>query len=130
MNKICTNCDETKPKSSFYRDTSKKDHLASWCKKCSLIGQKTRRIQFKQQVINAYGNQCVCCRETRFEFLTFEHKNRDGAIHRKEIGGGTNMIRWIIKNNFPSSIEILCWNCNCAKGCFGYCPHSKLDNSI
>lgn len=32
--------------------------------------------------------------------------------------------RWIKKNGFPDSVQVLCWNCNCAKGIYGYCPHS------
>ena len=30
-----------------------------------------------------------------------------------------------IKNNFPKGFQILCHNCNIAKGHYGKCPHEK-----
>ncbi len=38
--------------------------------------------------------------------------------------------QWLITNNFPKGFQILCWNCNYAKGVFGECPHKiKLKKS-
>ena len=53
--------------------------------------------------------------------------NNDGAKHRKEIGhGGSLMYSWLIKNNFPPGFQLLCMNCNFAKGIHGgICPHTK-----
>ena len=33
--------------------------------------------------------------------------------------------QWIKKNNFPKGFQILCHNCNVAKGIYGECPHEK-----
>ena len=33
--------------------------------------------------------------------------------------------KWIIENNFPKGFQILCHNCNVAKGLYGECPHEK-----
>ena len=32
---------------------------------------------------------------------------------------------WMIKNNFPKGFQVLCHNCNLAKGFYGKCPHEK-----
>jgi len=80
-----------------------------------------RRLKLK--IIEEYGGKCVCCGENRFEFLTIDHINGDGKQHRKELGA--NMLyNWLKKNNFPKdNFQLLCMNCNFAKGHFGKCPH-------
>lgn len=81
----------------------------------------------KRIVFEHYGGtppKCSCCNESIFDFLTLDHKNGGGTKHRKEIGA-SNMLRYIIKNNFPEEFEILCYNCNCSKA-FNHskiCPH-------
>jgi len=82
----------------------------------------------KVKIIEAYGSKCVCCGETLLEFLTIDHINNDGAADRKENkhGSGGKLYRWLIQNNFPKEgYQLLCYNCNCSKGFFGYCPHNK-----
>ena len=38
------------------------------------------------------------------------------------------MYRWLKKHGFPKEgFQLLCYNCNCAKGFFGKCPHKKQD---
>ena len=42
--------------------------------------------------------------------------------------GGANLMHWIIVNNFPTGFQILCHNCNFAKGIVrnnNKCPHQK-----
>jgi hypothetical protein len=87
-----------------------------------------RRHLLKQkiEVINAYGGHCVCCGESRIEFLSLDHIFNDGAQHRKEISKNTGQTfyRWLRKNGFPKGrLQVLCHNCNSAKGYYGYCPH-------
>lgn len=76
------------------------------------------------KVMDGYGGpHCNCCGETRVAFLQVDHINNDGAKHRKEVCSG-EFYRWIIKNNFPKDLQILCANCNWGKyrnG--GVCPH-------
>jgi 5-methylcytosine-specific restriction endonuclease McrA len=76
-------------------------------------------------VLEHYGNKCACCGETRKEFLSIDHINNDGNKQRIIAGGGGFTFQcWIVKNNFPDDLQILCHNCNLAKGFYGYCPHS------
>ena len=86
---------------------------------------KTRKESLKQEIYNHYGQQCSCCKEKRIEFLCIDHINGGGNKHRKEIGCHINLYRWIVKNNFPDILRILCFNCNQARGFYGYCPHEK-----
>jgi len=84
----------------------------------------THRRDIRLKLINYYGSKCNCCGETEEKFLTIDHINNDGGIHRKKRGRcSTQMYRWIIKNNYPTSLQILCWNCNSAKQYHGICPH-------
>jgi len=79
----------------------------------------------KDGVIAAYGGKCVCCGETIRQFLTIDHKNGGGTKHREEMFGGatTGLYRWLKKHNYPPEYQVLCFNCNCAKGFHGECPH-------
>ncbi len=98
--------------------------------KKEIIREQQRIYDFsvKQKIIEAYGGKCTCCGETTLEFLTIDHINNDGAEDRRQNGkkSGGKLYRWLIKNNFPKEdYQLLCYNCNCAKGFFGYCPHDK-----
>lgn len=91
------------------------------------------RWKLKQEVLSAYGNQCTCCGESRFEFLTLDHVNNDGADHRRAIAkklgrvaSGHVLYYWAKTHGYPSMLQVLCWNCNCAKHYFGSCPHKSL----
>lgn len=72
---------------------------------------------------------CSCCGETHEEFLCIDHigDRGVGAEHRKRVGiaPGTATYRWLEKNNYPDGFRVLCHNCNCARGFYGYCPHEK-----
>lgn len=81
----------------------------------------------RKKIIEKYGSKCVCCGESQYEFLNIDHKNNDGAIHRKKMGGSSKIISWIIKNNYPDDFQILCFNCNLAKSIYGQCPHKKIN---
>ena len=38
---------------------------------------------------------------------------------------GHPLNQWLVTNNFPKGFQILCSNCNFAKGVLGKCPHQK-----
>jgi len=78
---------------------------------------------------------CRCCGEkSHNEFLSLDHiagkKEMDSEPELVELGYSSSLVsvvllRWIIKNNFPKGFQILCHNCNLAKGFYGKCPHEK-----
>jgi len=94
------------------------------CKECGRqrAREATRRV--KQEILSHYGGKCVCCGETTFEFLCIDHINGGGTAHRKEVGSGTPFYRWLRKT-YPSGYQVLCHNCNQAKGFYGSCPHAR-----
>jgi len=100
------------------------------CKPCT-DSQREANVRYRKKLrlkaIDRYGGKCVCCGESTPEFLTFDHKDNDGAEHRKMIGeGGMPLLRWIVKNDYPDPLQLHCWNCNAAKSLYGVCPHQKV----
>lgn len=85
---------------------------------------KDQRSKEKELVLSHYGAYCKCCMETRREFLTVDHINGGGNEHRRSLKGA-HINRWLVVNNFPEGFRILCYNCNCARGYCGYCPHER-----
>lgn len=82
----------------------------------------------------AYGNKCNCCGESNKLFLTIDHVNNDGYKIRQRNKNGNysapfsgHYYKQIIKANFPSDLQLLCWNCNCGKARNGgICPHKII----
>lgn len=60
------------------------------------------------------------------KFLTIDHVKNDG--YKDKIRGkrysGAELMRKVIKEVFPDTYQILCFNCNCGKARNnGICPH-------
>ncbi len=99
---------------------------------------ETRRLkgriiarQKRLQVLTHYSNgeiKCNCCGEKEIKFLCIDHINNDGYKKRKNgrRAAGTELYRLIIKDNFPDTFQVLCHNCNSAKGFYGLCPHKII----
>ena len=90
------------------------------------------RERVKKEVIGHYGSVCKCCGESHLAFLTLDHKNGDGAEHRRQLkliykrDIGSRIYQWCRKNGYPDLFQVLCWNCNCGRRCNGgICPHAK-----
>lgn len=85
--------------------------------------------ELKLETYNAYGGAfCRCCGDTHIEFLSIDHIAGGGAKHRKAngIAGGVDLYQWLKEHNFPSGFRVLCMNCNCSLGRYGYCPHGNV----
>lgn len=94
-----------------------------WCEECR-ASHKAWRDKIKRAAIDGYGAVCACCGELQYEFLTIDHVNNDGGVERKATKYQIGIYQKIIAQNFPASYQILCYNCNCAKGVYGSCPHT------
>lgn len=93
------------------------------CQEC-VSRQGNRQQRFKQAVLDYYGRACVCCGESEETFLCVDHINNDGSQHRKEIGVGSKLMEWLVRQGFPEGFQMLCWNCNAGKYLNGgICPH-------
>ena len=113
----------------------RKNNPKRWSEINSKSGLKNR-TKIKKIVFSHYAKplQCVCCGVKGIEFLTIDH-----IIPKREMGKDSKLIdlgftsklrgeklnRWLKNNNYPTGFQILCWNCNFAKGLFGKCPHEK-----
>jgi hypothetical protein len=144
--KRCSICGVEKEDNDFNKMSKNIDGLHYYCRECQHEKQKenyinnktsTRERQKKyaldlrNEILNHYGGKCVCCGETRREFLAIDHINNDGNEQRKEAGGaGFTFQVWIKRQGFPNDLQILCHNCNSAKGFYGYCPHEIERNNI
>lgn len=85
----------------------------------------TRYRRYRTQIIQHYSrdtNTCNCCGESHMEFLTIDHIN--GRNNSPNGARGIVLMRWLIENNFPEGYQILCANCNLAKGDKDKCPVS------
>jgi hypothetical protein len=91
------------------------------------VRTKKAHAKLRYETLQAYSEgepECSCCGETILEFLGLDHVNNDGAAHRKEIGyHALAMYRWARDNGYPPTLQVLCHNCNLAKGFYGRCPH-------
>jgi hypothetical protein len=132
------------------RSDSKKPQ--SWCKKCIADGQcpvkkraynkawrganKDRRREqqvryykkLKHEVFYYYSSGamcCACCGEAEIQFLSLDHINGGGNACRKKHGSGVQIYSKLRREGYPPGFQILCFNCNMAKGFWGSCPHKK-----
>lgn len=98
----------------------------TWCWNIEMRSYAVKRSRvLRNQILGHYGPKCACCGETIQEFLTIDHADNNGSLHRKGgKGKGANFYREIIKQGFPPTYRILCYNCNCGRR-LGQCPHIK-----
>lgn len=88
--------------------------------------QKEYKQRLKRWACDAYGGPiCACCEEDNIVFLSIDHINGNGNDERKKTGnrGGHQFYQWLKINKYPPGYQVLCFNCNMAKGSLGYCPH-------
>ena len=93
--------------------------------------RKARYLRLRADVLAAYGNKCACCGETHPHFLSIDHKNGGGKKDRIARGfreGGMNWYKFLLKEH-PEHVQILCHNCNMAKGHYGICPHQIKESA-
>lgn len=84
---------------------------------------KAYRQKLKLDVINGYGGVCVCCNESYPAFLTIDHVVPLRSNKRK----WRSLFLKLRRENFPPGYQVLCFNCNQAKGTEAECPHKRLD---
>ena len=105
-----------------------KDYDGLRCDSCRIKANASSKAEIKKlklEVFNGYGGPiCACCGEKHIEFLSIDHVHGGGTKHRESLGKTTTMLyRWLKRNNYPAGFQVLCHNCNQAKGLYGYCPH-------
>lgn len=122
--RVCSVCRKRMPVEMFHAHGTSRATGAtlyrSCCKKCT----SARASALKTEVMNAYGNKCECCGEKRFEFLSIDHVGNWG--YKDQHRNRATLYNHIKKQGFPGTYRILCYNCNCSIGLYGYCPHRPM----
>lgn len=87
----------------------------------------TYRRALRAEMIASYGGACECCGEVIPQFLSLEHKNKDGGAHRRRVGdNGQAQLVDLKRQGWPrEGYGLLCFNCNIGAG-KGECPHVEL----
>lgn len=141
----CCHCKFYLPRDAFNPILTRKPYVQAYCKKCRADTWKTdsrsehrrerNRLNYQRtkkayrldslcQYSKTNPPSCACCGESQYEFLAIDHINGGGNAHRREHNIG-NISIWLHANNWPEGFQVLCHNCNMAKGLYGACPHTK-----
>ena len=107
-----------------------KKHIKLLRRRYALPYARQWRWRIRLEMIAAYGGKCACCGEHEPRFLTLEHKYGGGRKERQCLGkGAASAFPILLKlrnKGWPTkAYTVLCYNCNCAKGNYGHCPHKK-----
>lgn len=103
-------------------ENSKKYSKSERAKQRRAENRRLLRLEF----IERFGGKCTCCGEDTFEFLTVEHIHGGGGQQRKKVST-EHLLRKLRREGWKDTGEytVLCFNCNQAKGAYGFCPHNK-----
>ena len=86
---------------------------------------KGYRQKLRVEVLAKYSGgipKCKCCGELQVEFLTLDHIHGGGNKERRTLGLGV-VFRQARDEVDLTKYQVLCMNCNWAKGKYGRCPH-------
>jgi len=96
-------------------------------------------LEYSKRLSNSNVTCCACCGlKDHIDFFALDHiagrKEMDSEPELVTLGYSSkkrsnSLIKWIIDNNFPNGFQILCQNCNFAKGMpknNNTCPHKIM----
>jgi hypothetical protein len=138
LKSICLICARLRHKKSnaAYKARTGKSYVQAWKDRDPAHAKaiaKSVKHRFNRKnkifVLRHYGGnppRCLCCGEAEIDFLTIDHVNGGGREHQREIRRGS-IVQWLWEQRraFPLGFQVLCFNCNCAKGHYGSCPHTR-----
>ncbi len=82
---------------------------------------------YSKEVSNSNTPICACCGYSDIRFLSLDHiKSRKNVSKEEKEITGERLWKYVRDNGFQKGYQILCHNCNIAKGDRKYCPH-QLD---
>lgn len=147
--KTCSTCKQPAELKDFYRNRRTKDGLFSYCKSCSKMYASRYRTTHREgylsyrrkyyrspvghekalkyhkslrsRFLEMYGEKCSCCGDTRVIFLTLDHVVpvlRPKGFHYNPQEG----LKEALREHRPDLYQVLCMNCNLAKGKRDRCP--------
>jgi len=89
--------------------------------------ERIRRL--RGRAFDHYGRSCACCGESRWQFLTLDHTEGDGAAWRREQFGrnratASMTYRRLRTLGYPPGFQTMCSSCNFGRHWNGgVCPH-------
>jgi hypothetical protein len=111
---LCWNCNYKKIPKVLHSSTRPK----------IIDSERAYKFKLKSAVFKKLGSSCFCCGTEDKDTFTIDHVNNDGSAHRKS-QSRLKILREIRDSSDTSGYQILCWNCNCSKGLYGSCPHTR-----
>lgn len=120
MLKYCNDCKTLKETEEFASNKTSKDGFQAYCRICHRKRMAEYYLSLRHAVLDAYGWECQCCGEDRYEFLAIDHET---ALKISREDGGTRLYQRLKREGYPEGFRTLCHNCNCSRGYYGYCPH-------
>jgi hypothetical protein len=133
----CKSCEKSSSR-NYYRENkdSLRAKIEAWRKinrEQFLATNKSYNEKLRFTALQHYSHgefKCACCGESMYEFLTIDHINNDGAKMNKKFSGHKHICSWLKRNNYPEGFQVLCINCNFAKGKYGKCPHQRNADNV
>lgn len=128
----CRVCEKERRKDYYYRNREsildrQRHYRRENPERVKEINRRCER-KAREEALKHYGGNppiCACCGEETKEFLAIDHIDGKGGEHRRQKGVAGNFFRWLRKNDYPAGFQVLCHNCNLAKGFYGKCPHQQ-----
>ena len=112
------------------REYSKKPTVKKHISKKHMELKKQVLTPISKKITNSNILKCNClgCPEKMIEFLSIDHI--DGREKMGHVGWSTETLYYWIRRQLeqgivPDGLQVLCHNCNWAKGRYGKCPHHK-----
>lgn len=125
---LCFNCNCQHSMDKYVLSITNQEHLTnklckycfsdykvrkSICSSCRIKVKYNYQIDLKVKAYQAYNNSCAMCGCNQLQYLTIDHINDDGNLHRKEV---KNIYSWLRSNGYPkNNFQLLCFNCNYTK---------------
>lgn len=121
---------------AYRENPENKIRLKSYSKKPESREKRSKfLLRWKLEVFTHYSKEvsnsdvpvCACCKYDDIRFLSLDHIHTRKNVSQKEKRlGGRMLWKYVKDSGFPKGYQILCHNCNIAKGSRKYCPH-ELD---
>jgi DNA-directed RNA polymerase subunit N (RpoN/RPB10) len=107
-----------------YKENHKEEISEYWKEYTKKYNQRRNELNhsYKKNFLDVYGRKCMCCGETRIEFLTLDHVQ--GQIGKKK-ENPFSAYKKAAQEFRLDLYQVLCMNCNFSKGRYGYCPHTR-----
>ena len=103
-----------------------KDHVVP----AKRAARQKQVAELRAQLFAHYGSKCNCCGLADTRFLSVDHVNCGiGNKAPKKDRATIYFYKMIVAMNFPADYQILCINCNWAKGRYGVCHH-QIDKEL